>query len=196
MKKKLIIVGMLLLLGIVFVVITVTRVLSGRTISTSLVRESFNETGICLNVPDDWVLFNVVDTYKLNEGVDKYLIIEGRQGTGSYPRLQVYRFFSQDSYDEVINIQTIIDLDIERIKSIDEIQIINDNFENKIETLSYEYLTRIVIFQQPDNLIHCKDWIGEIENQIVLVSICATEQQWVKLNEVYEEIIYSIEFIE
>lgn len=193
---KWIILVTIFIFGAIYLTTSINDVLFGESISTSLVDHSFKELGISLVLPEDWVAFDVSDTSNFVEDMEKYLIIEGRQGVGGYPRVEVYKFEDANSNGEDFDKQIIIDRDIERIKALDEIQTIEINHdENKIETLAYDYLTNIVVFQEKKIFIHCKDWIGEEQKQIILISICATNQQWNLLDEIYGQIIQSFSII-
>ena len=206
MKRKwiLIIVIFILLMGSVFFAgikyldYSTNLSLSGISTSITLVEKNFNKLNINLLLPDDLVLFNVSKTYEKYKDFEKHLIVEGGNGMGGFPHVKIYRFLQNDFFEKDFRIQYFINQDEIRIRDqydINSLTLPDD--ENHIEKISFTYYTNIVIFQEKDQLILCKDWIGEEnENKVLLVSICATEKQWEKLDEVYEEIIYSIEYIE
>jgi hypothetical protein len=150
---------------------------------------------ISLPVPDDWILHDTSSTAYMGEELEDYSIIQGQQDTSFYPRINIYRF-TQESFSEgALDAQTILDLDIERINAQNDVLFVHKNTdEGGIEDIYYEYLTNVIVILKKDKIIQCKDWISEDDNTFLLVSICATELQWGRLDEVYEKIIYSIEY--
>lgn len=191
-NKKLFIIVILFLICLLFILILVKVLQSGQTNSVFLVEYSFNGLNYKFVAPDDWILFDVTDTAELHNDIEKFLIIEG--GQTNYPRLKIYEFEEEDLHDGNFDKQTIIDMDIERIKEQYEIQSLEIRDNNNIEEISFEFLTKSILFLKRDRLIYCKDWVGKEEGKIFIISICATEQQWEKLDNVYSQIIQSIEF--
>ena len=194
-RKKLIFLVLFIffLIGAFCLRIFINTALSGKSISTSLVEYSFEELDFILYAPEDWVLFDVTETAELQEDFNKYKIIGGGQPASGYPWLKVFQFKKEEIHGGNFDTQTIIDLDIERIRDQFELQSleINDN-DDSVENISFEYLTNIVIFQKKDVKIYCRDWIGKESERIFVLSICATEQQWEKLDDVYPKIIQSV----
>ena len=192
MKTKFFIIFIVFIFGIGYLIFFTNSSLSGHFITESLVDYHFDELGIDFLAPDDLVLFDVSHSSNLHEDIEKYLIIEGG-GAGGFPQIKIYRFPNGIYGEETDTTNTIVNIDIERINNQYNYQTLEIANNNSVNNLTFTYLTNIIIFQKADKEILCKDWIGEKENYMLLVSICATEKQWIQLDNVYEDIILSIE---
>lgn len=188
----------LLITGIVYLNNSTSNSLSGQSTSIILNEQKFADLNIKLTIPNDLILKDVSSIFNKYEGVYGNLIIEGGNGMSGFPWVKIYQFNKEDFSEEYFKTQYFINQDEIRVREQYEVNslIFPDNGSN-IEKITFTYYTNITIFQKRDQLILCKDWIGEeINNKILLVSICASDMQWEKLDQVYEEIIKSIEYIE
>lgn len=187
----------MIFVGIKYLQHSIGLSLSGSSTSTTLIEKKFNKLNIKIFIPDDLVLYNVSKTYEKYTSFEKHLVIEGGNGMGGFPHVKIYQFDQEDFSENDFQTQYFINKDENRINEQCDINSLTLSDDEKIiEKISFTYYTNIYLFQENNQLILCKDWIGEIEKQILLVSICATEQQWDKLDDVYEEMIYSIEYME
>jgi hypothetical protein len=191
MNKKIIFLCFVFVIGIGYLIYSINASLSGQFPNLQSLKEyNFEELDMKFDAPDNLVLFDVTHSSYLHEDIEQYLLIEGG-GAGGFPSVKIYRFPRNNSDFGQMNIQTIIDLDVDRIKSQYNFQSLEIENEKSLTNISFSYLTNIIIFQKKDKQILCKDWIGERENNFLLVSVCATEKQWDELDEVYENIIFS-----
>lgn len=196
MKKKHFLFFLLLFIpfGLFVVISMYNNSLEGKSLSLSLQEEYFEGSGIYLSVPDDWILFDIKKAEVIEIGFDEgteeeYLVIYGAKPEGSFPRMSLYDF-SGGTY----TIADVVEWDAKRVENEYNSKLfrINSQESENEEYLIFKYQVDEENFLTGGQEIECKDWVGERPSRVLLISICATDQQWIELDSIYFEIIQSL----
>ena len=183
----------LLLISSIYVWFERDSILLGKKELPSLEKNIFRDLKVSLLAPSDWRLFNVTKSNIRIESIDKYLIIEGNNPLSVYPKLKIYQFNKIDFDEDAFTIDNIIEMDLRRIHDQYQnqtVDIITD--EKTSQKILYQFLSDEVLFKTEKISITCKDHFTDQEKCILIISICATNDQWTQLNEVYDPILQSI----
>lgn len=183
----------LLLISSIYVWFERDSILLGKKELPSLEKNIFRDLKVSLLAPSDWRLFNVTKSNISIESIDKYLIIEGNNPLSVYPKLKIYQFNKIDFDEDAFTIDNIIEMDLRRIHDQYQnqtVDIITD--EKTSQKILYQFLSDEVLFKTEKISITCKDHFTDQEKCILIISICATNDQWTQLNEVYDPILQSI----
>ncbi|QRN83543.1 hypothetical protein JR338_01960 [Chloroflexota bacterium] len=161
------------------------RSLSGKSLSTTLITETFKNINISILVPDDWIIYDVTNSSEYGEGINTNLIIQGGKPAGSLPWLKIFQF-DQNS-DQFQSIDEIIYSDILRINNEYQLRFIDVVDRENHTDILFEYP-----YGNSERVKSCIDRIGEKDGFIFITSICATSEQWEVIEPIYDQIVNSI----
>ena len=160
----------------------------------TLTNEVFLDSNISIDLPQEWVLFDVKSTQDHREGYGRYLIITD-ENFGGFPQIEIYNLPTDQNFslDELYNQMFVWD------KA--RIQETNTNldikFEDRIEYMSGQLMKYLKDNPNITNYQReiCKDWVSVFDQSTYIISICELENRWEYLNKIYPDIIASFKEI-
>lgn len=185
----------ILVIGVIITMVMKNLSYSGVTLSSTLTTNDFANLGLSLQVPDDWVLHEIVGSPANKEGISDNFIIHGGRLAGALPWIKIYQFentFNNKSEE----IEKLVNSDVLRVNEEYDIQSLNIKGFDNYSIISFVYSKDGDLYEKAGRLITCKDWIGENDSYLYIVSICATDEQWKVVEPIYNQIVTSIKSYE
>lgn len=192
MKKKYIkyLILIFIPIGLLLGIFTYKNSLLGGSLSLNLRDYYFDDLNMKLKAPNDWLLFDVSGNDALDNQFDQHLIIAGAKSAGSYPRIFIFSFDHT-----MVGVDEVLEFDIMRVQEYfgEELYRIPSQDGLDGEFLMFTFYEDGYFILKSNVEIECREWIGQSNDAVLLVSICASKPQWDNLDVIYFHIINSIQ---